>query len=130
MNLLTERLILRQAALLDAPDMFAYRSKPAIHQFLSSVPGSVADMQQFIANSAKELNEPGTWFQVAIVQQETNKVIGDIGLHFIDSEPPQQVEIGYTLSPDFHGQGIATEAVQEISRFYLTIYKNTAYSPL
>lgn len=117
MKLITERLILRQAALLDAPDMFAYRSKPAIHQFLSSVPGSVADMEQFIANSAKELNEPGTWFQVAIVQQETNKVIGDIGLHFIDSDPHQQVEIGYTLSPDFHGQGIATEAVQEIISF-------------
>jgi RimJ/RimL family protein N-acetyltransferase len=117
MNLLTERLILRQATLLDAPDMFSYRSNPAIHQFLSSVVGSVADMQQFIANSAKELNEPGTWFQVAIVQQETNKVIGDIGLHFIAGEPHQQVEIGYTLSPDFHNQGIANEAVQEIISF-------------
>lgn len=123
MKLITERLILRQAALLDAPDMFAYRSKPAIHQFLSSVPGSVADMQQFIANSAKELNEPGTWFQVAIVQQETNKVIGDIGLHFIDSEPHQQVEVGYTLSPLFHKQGIATEAMHEIIQFLFTNLK-------
>lgn len=117
MNLITERLILRQATLSDAPDMFAYRSNPAIHQFLSTAPGSIADMQQFISLSAKELNEPGTWFQVAIVLRETNKVIGDIGLHFIDSDPHQHVEIGYTLSPGFHGHGIATEAVQKIISF-------------
>lgn len=114
MKLITERLLLRQAALSDAPEMFAYRSNPAIHQFLSSVPNSISECEQFIANLVEELNVPGTWFQVVIVQQETDTVIGDIGLHFIDSEPQQQVEIGYTLSPDFHGQGIATEAVQEI----------------
>jgi RimJ/RimL family protein N-acetyltransferase len=117
MKLITERLILRQATLSDAHDIFTYRSNPAIHQFLSSEPKNIGDIEHFISNSAKKLNEPGTWFQVAIVHKETNKAIGDIGLHFIDSEPHQEVEIGYTLSPLFHKQGIATEAVQEIISF-------------
>lgn len=117
MNISTNRLVLRQATITDTHEIFAYRSNPEVNQFLSSEPKSAADIEQFISNSAKALNIPGTWFQMAIFLRETNKVIGDIGLHFIDSDPPQQVEIGYTLSPDFHGQGIATEAVQEIISF-------------
>lgn len=123
MKLITERLILRQATLSDAHDIFTYRSNSAIHQFLSSEPKNIGDIEHFISNSAKELNEPGTWFQVAIVHKETEKVIGDIGLHFIDSEPHQQVEIGYTLSPLFHKQGIATEAMHEIIQFLFTNLK-------
>lgn len=72
------------------------------------------------------MNEPGTWFQVAIVYKETEKVIGDIGLHFIDSEPHQEVEIGYTLSPLFHKHGIATEAVGEIIHFLFSNLKSIA----
>lgn len=123
MNLSSNRLILRQAIAADASDIYAYRSDSEINQFLSSEPKSVAETEQFITNSAKELDEPGTWFQIAIVFRETNKVIGDIGLHFIDSEPHVQVEIGYTLSKTHQKQGIASEALREVIQFLFSNLK-------
>jgi RimJ/RimL family protein N-acetyltransferase len=117
MNIKTNRLLLRQATGSDAPEMFAYRSNPAIHRFLSAAPGSVEEIEEFIANSARELDQPGTWYQAAIVWRATKEVVGDIGIHFVDAEPQQQVEIGYTISPAFQHQGIATEAVTEVVSF-------------
>jgi RimJ/RimL family protein N-acetyltransferase len=114
MNISTKRLHLRQAVLQDAEDVYAYRSNPAVHKFLSSAPKDISDIEAFIANSAQQIDVPNTWFQVAIVHASTHKVIGDIGIHFIDSEPQVQVEIGYTLSSGHQGKGFATEALTAI----------------
>ena len=41
-----------------------------------------------------------------------NILIGDIGIHFLKID--RQVEIGYTLSPNYQGQGYAFEAVSSV----------------
>ena len=44
------------------------------------------------------------------MNKESNNVIGDVGVHFMDDENLQS-EVGCTLSKAYHGQGFATEAI-------------------
>ena len=53
---------------------------------------------------------------MAVCKKETDKMIGDIGLHFFE-ENLMEAEIGYTISPDFQGKGYGLEAVREILNY-------------
>jgi RimJ/RimL family protein N-acetyltransferase len=59
-----------------------------------------------------------TWIQLCVFIKENDKLIGDIGVHFIDE---LQAEIGYTVSSEFQGKGYATEAVKEVINY---LFKN------
>lgn len=48
-----------------------------------------------------------------IIEQESDTLIGDIGVHFMDSEN-KQVEVGCTLNKDYQGKGYATESLRTI----------------
>ena len=45
-------------------------------------------------------------------------LIGDIGIHFLEDDA--QAEIGYTISPDYQGQGYGTEAVSAVISYLFT----------
>lgn len=111
MNISTERLVLRNVRISDAESIFKYRSNPQISEFQGWKPQTIEEVKKFIYEKiAKAPNIPGTWYQLGILVKETNKLIGDIGVHFIDADN-QQVEIGFTLSLESQGKGYATEAV-------------------
>lgn len=94
----TERLYIRQVCIDDKESMFTYRSDPDTNKFLSLIPQSADDVAAFINNTSSEINIPGTWFQLVIIEQTSDLLIGDIGLHFLDNgSQNKQVEIGYTL---------------------------------
>jgi RimJ/RimL family protein N-acetyltransferase len=62
--------------------------------------------------AAMESREPGSepgWHQYAIVAAE-GAVIGDIGVNF-DGPGARQVELGYSLHPDWWGRGAARYAL-------------------
>jgi RimJ/RimL family protein N-acetyltransferase len=91
--------------------MFRYRSVSDTNRYLNLIPESVEDVSDFISRTSKEINIPGTWFQFAIVEQNTGSLIGDVGIHFLFLEnglENKQVEIGYTLDKSFRGKGYAT----------------------
>ncbi|MDP3916101.1 MAG: GNAT family N-acetyltransferase [Bacteroidota bacterium] len=113
MILETKRLIIRPIALDDKDEIFEYRSDRETNKYQGWIPTTVADVEIFIGKISKQINEPGTWFQFAIVEKETKKVVGDLGVHFFDSEN-KQVEIGCTLNKYFQHQGYATEAVKSV----------------
>jgi len=50
----------------------------------------------------------GNWYQLAITNIDSDELLSDLVLHFIDQ---QQVEIGFILSPKFQQRKLATEAV-------------------
>ncbi len=55
-------------------------------------------------------DEPGKWFQFAIVRADDETLIGDCG--FVSSNGEHgQAEVGITMSPSVQGQGYATEAL-------------------
>lgn len=107
----TGRLRLSQLVAADAPAMYEYRSDPEVCRYQTFEPGSLGDVEKFIDGlQSNSFDTAGTWFQFAIRLQETNQLIGDIGTHFI-ADDPRQVEIGFTVSPVFQGQGFGAEAV-------------------
>lgn len=115
MEFRTERLYIRPVSIEDKASMFRYRSDSDTNKYLSLIPQSVEDVAVFINKTSFELNVAGTWFQFVIIEQASDILIGDIGVHFLgtDSEN-KQVEIGYTLDKDFRRKGYATEALKII----------------
>ena len=115
MEFKTERLYIRPVCIEDKESMFRYRSDSETNKYLSLIPHAVEDVAAFIDKTSFDMDVPGTWFQIVIIEQVTNLLIGDIGIHFLDSDSEnKQVEIGYTLNKDFRGKGYATEALTKV----------------
>lgn len=107
----TDRLILRCVRLSDAESILKYRSDPQIYEYQNWKPRMLQDVEDYINRKiSKVSNIPNTWYQLGIIITETNKLVGDIGIHFIDTDN-LQVEIGFTLSLEYQGKGYAKEAV-------------------
>ena len=110
-QLKSDRLFLRPIQMEDADPIFLYRSNAEMNQYQGWIPKTVEDVHHFITNKVSpEINQPGTWFQLAVVKSENNELIGDIGIHFL-TEDDLQVEIGCTISREHQGKGCATEAL-------------------
>ena len=107
----TDRLLIRTLEMKDKETFFHYRSLPEIYKYQSWRPSHIEEIEEFISkNVAVRPNTPGTWLQTAVCIQE-GQMVGDIGIHFIDDD---QIEIGYTLSPEHQGNGYAFEAVKAV----------------
>lgn len=113
MILIAERLILRPIKPADKNALFEYRSDIITNQYQGWIPESLQDVEEFIGKLPHKINLPDTWFQFAIVEKETEKLIGDLGIHFLNAAN-KQAEIGCTLNKYFQGKGYATEAVERI----------------
>jgi len=101
----------------DADSIFLYRSNAEVNQYQGWIPKTIYDVHDFITNKvSSEINQSGTWFQFAIIKKEDNELIGDIGVHFLDSDD-LQVELGCTLNQRYHGKGYATEALKSIINY-------------
>ena len=110
-EILTQRLQLSQLLETDALALFEYRSDAEVCRYQSFEPGSIEDAKKFIEPLlGVSFDTPDTWFQFGIRLQESGLLIGDIGAHFM-ADDSRQVEIGFTVAPDYQGQGFATEAV-------------------
>jgi len=113
----TDRLFLRPVNIEDKPSIYKYRSDPETNRYQSSAIHTMDDMDDFFQKISSEINIPGTWFQYAIIQKDSNLLIGDIGVHFLETSDNRQVEIGYTLDKNFRGKGYASEAVIKIVNY-------------
>lgn len=109
-HIYTKRLLLKRLEESDALSVFEYRSMPEVYIYQGFRPETADDAVEFVRMRSDEPNIPGTRFQVAVYLRETGKLIGDIGLRFL--EDGKQVEIGYTIHPLYHGNGYGKEAVR------------------
>lgn len=116
MILETNRLIIRPISVDDGVDVFTYRSDRETNKFQGWIPETIEDVLLFINKVSKKLNVQNTWFQFVIVEKLSNRIIGDLGVHFYDSEN-RQVEIGCTLNKEFQHKGFATESVKRVIDF-------------
>lgn len=113
MDIKTKRLMVRPVSMDDKESLYTYRSDAETNQYLSMVPSSIDDIENFINKTSKIMNVPDTWYQLVLLEQASNQVIGDVGIHFLGPEN-NQVEIGYTLDKRYRGHGYMTEALSEI----------------
>ena len=111
----TERLLIRTLEMRDKEVFYKYRTLPEIYEYQSWIPKDIDEIESFILkNNSVNPDTANTWMQLAICLQD-DTLIGDIGIHFLDDG--YQVEIGYTLVPDFQGNGYALEAVIAIMTY-------------
>jgi RimJ/RimL family protein N-acetyltransferase len=122
MILETNRLILRPIAKDDALEMFGYRSDKETNKYQGWIPETVEDVEVFIGKIAREINQPETWFQFVIIEKLNSTIIGDLGIHFFDTEN-KQVELGCTLKKDSQRKAYATEALGRVIDFVFTDLK-------
>ena len=110
-DIATARLLLTPLSAADAEALFAYRALAEVCRYQSWKPSRLGDAIAFIEQlQPVEFNSPGTWFQLGIRLKESQQLVGDLGVHFLDDG--RQVEIGFTLAPTFQGRGLGTEAVR------------------
>lgn len=109
----TERLILRMWKKKDAAELYAYAKNPNVGAHAGWKPhDSVAESRMII----------GTVFLTnmcwAIVDKETDRVIGSIGLEKDKFRPDvNSRELGYSLSEEYWGRGLMTEAARRMIRY-------------
>ena len=113
----TDRLFLRTMNLNDAEAIFAYRSDAFENRYQGWIPKKIEDVYDFINNRiTTEVNVANTWHQMVVINRENKKLIGDIGIHFMDEEK-KQVELGFTLDKKYQGKGFATESVKQVIEY-------------
>ena len=115
MILTTERLILRPWEITDAPDLFQYACDPDVGPIAGWPPHKTeAESRMIIQNvfTGKEA--------YAVCMKSDNRSIGAIELklngHTDMSDREDECELGYWIGKPFWGQGLITEAAQEILR--------------
>lgn len=113
MKLETKRLIIRPIIPEDKIGIFEYRCDKETNKYQGWIPESLDDVETFIGKISKQINEPETWFQFVIIEKESHKIIGDLGIHFLDREN-KQAEIGCTLNKRFQNKGYATESLKRV----------------
>lgn len=106
----TERLICRAFERADLQAFTAYRADPEVARYQSWQDYQYQDALALFENLQQTpFGANGTWMQLALVCRQTQALVGDLALHFIDA---QQVEIGFTLASEHQGKGLAREALQ------------------
>ena len=111
-TLFTKRLVIRPLSVLDAEDMYEYAKTPYVGPNAGWEPHiNISQTIAIIKNltTIKTPYELGNW---AIVDKNTNKMIGTIELY--NHIPKFKAELGYALNPKYWGQGIVPEAVLEV----------------
>lgn len=117
MQIVTERLILREFVADDWPDVLAYQSDPRYLRLYAwtgrTEPEVRAFVQMFLDQQAAR---PRRRFQLAITLPGQERVIGNCGIRRKD-ENDGEADIGYELAPEHWGKGYATEAARAIIAF-------------
>jgi len=122
MKLETDRLLLRPVMATDAPQIFAYRSDTHANKYQGWIPKTLEQVVRFIANTAEAPNEPESWFQLTLIDKHSEVLVGDLGLHFFDAEH-KQVEVGCTLSKQYHKKGYAREAMAAVLTHLFVVWE-------
>ncbi len=115
----TERLVLRPLQSEDVPKMFAILQKyPDITKFMSfEPPQKEEETREFFEASQKLFPESAIRWGIFL----ENEFVGTISLEGIERKVRAWItevgEIGYWMNPEFHNQGIMTEAGKAIVEF-------------
>lgn len=109
----TERLVLRMWSKKDAADLYEYAKNPNVGPVAGWKPHSDQAESRFIISEV--FLQKMAW---AIVDKATGKVVGSIGFEDDKFRPDiHSREMGYSLSEDFWGKGLMTEAAMKIVQY-------------
>ncbi|MEP7240205.1 MAG: GNAT family protein [Devosia sp.] len=118
----TERLQLRPFTRADVDAVFAYRSLPAVAEYLTDQPMSHDECAEAVRIRTGQFGftSEGDRIVLALEQRHDGRLIGEVSLIW-RSLANGQAEIGYVVHPDFWGRGLATEAARAILDFGFSV---------
>jgi RimJ/RimL family protein N-acetyltransferase len=115
-ELQTERLMLRELTMDDAPALNAVDAHPDAARWLGFT-ASLEDSRGYVESVMRDARESSRqYYTLAIVRKADNGLIGRCGL---DRGGPNLAEgsLGYSLHHDYWGQGYMTEAIRTLIGF-------------
>ncbi|PLR79736.1 N-acetyltransferase [Bacillus canaveralius] len=112
----TERLILKEVTTEDANDMFKYLSDKDVVKHMGLAPfQTVKDVWDEI-NWYNSIIKEGTGIRWGVTLKDFGKIIGSCGfLNMVTKH--HRAEVGFELSKDYWGKGIASEALEAVVKF-------------
>jgi RimJ/RimL family protein N-acetyltransferase len=117
----TERLLIREFVTGDWQDVHEYAADPEVVTFLHWGPNTTYEETKSFVEGALEAQKecPRNLYDLAIVLQSQNKLIGGAGLRII-FEDVAQAELGYCFNKKFWGNGYAFEACKALIQYGFT----------
>ncbi len=114
----TPRLALRPPTAADAEDLLVYRSIPEVCRYVPFEPMDAAEVRRRIDEvwTRHQLTDEGQHVTLAMELtdgEHAGRVVGDVVLMWHSREHGAG-EVGWMLSPDFGGRGLASEAVRAL----------------
>ncbi len=112
MEILTERLKLREITKEDFQAVHEYASDPEAVRYMPFGPNTVEETREFIdRNLRRRREQPRTDYGLGIILQSEDRLIGACGMHDVTEI---QASIGYILNRRYWGHGYATEAAEAL----------------
>lgn len=116
-NILTERLHIRNLTPLDLSDFYFYRSNPEVTKYQGFDVMTIDQADKFIQEQQDKLfGHPGEYAQYGIENKLTQKLIGDCAIK-LDQHDIRIAETGITISHIEQKKGYAKEALMGILSF-------------
>lgn len=115
-ELKTDRLILRAVNQTDVNEVLFLRSDPVVNKFIKrNHPKDSTDALAFIQRIRNDVkNKIAFYWAITVTPNE--KMVGAICLWNI-AYAKNYAEVGYDLHPDYQGQGIMSEAMEQVLTF-------------
>ncbi len=112
----TEHLRLRAMRVADASDMFAYARRADVAEFLTWEPHECLEFTRSYLTYVSQRYRTGDFYDWALIHKGDDRMIGTCGFTSFNYAADSG-EIGYVLSPDYQGRGLATEAARAVLAF-------------
>jgi RimJ/RimL family protein N-acetyltransferase len=117
-ELLTPRLRLREMRADDAGALYAVHSDPRVMRYWSFPAWTRLEQAQARVADVMAQRARGDVFAWAIADRDSDRLIGSVAAFSLDTVQ-SRAEIGYSLAADWHGRGLAQEAVRAVLAFLL-----------
>ena len=109
----TERFVLNKMELSDINEIFLLRSLPEVMKYLGRDPLTTLDQAKKYILRNTSMIEKGEGVDWAIRYKGKPELIGKIG--FFELQPSKnRAEVGYSLLPEHHRQGVISECMQRV----------------
>ena len=115
--MVTERLVLRDFTMEDAPAVHRYGSDPEVVRYMPWGPNTWTETQDFLRRKLDDQRaEPRGYFDLAVTLASSRDLIGGGGIH-ITSANRREAYLGYVYRRDVWDRGYATEAARALIAF-------------
>ncbi len=120
MNMITERLIIRDMHLSDLENIHRYASDFLHVKYMTWGPNTYEETKRFLVEAIEKNNmKPRKNYDLAITDKKSGTMMGGIGIYLNDDM--DQAMMGWIIHKDYWNQGFVTEAAKALMDFAFNV---------